>query len=295
MLKRTLVGGCVLAVTLGAWWIDSSRPGDPAWATASLGVVLTLGALWELLKMGGVGGAVRPVTMLAGVAWVALGSVNGLEQGALPSGLDGLRNLPFGGPLHMASLLCGVMLASRLRWAGGGSGVGTLARNPLFALPWVCGLVALVLPLLAGRLDFVLGVVLTTKSSDIGGYFAGKLLGRHKLAPSISPKKTWEGAVGGVLLPALVGSFLLAGVDVSLPVHDGLVVHLPSAPMLAALTGAAIGVVAIISDLCESLVKRALGCKDSGRLFGESGGFLDLADSLLLVAPVALAYTAFLA
>jgi CDP-diglyceride synthetase len=294
VLKRTLIGACVLAVALAAWWIDGSRPGEPAWATAGLGMVLVLGALWELLSMGGVGGAVRPVTMLAGLAWTVVVAGAGMGPEALPDGIDHGILSAFVGPMHVASVLCGLLLALRLRWSGG-HGVRTIARNPLIALAWVCGLAWLVHPLLAGRLDFVLGVVLTTKSSDIGAYFTGKFLGRHKMAPTISPKKTWEGAAGGVALPALVGAFLLAGVDVSLPVHDGQTVLLPSSPALAALTGAALGLVAIVSDLCESLVKRTLEVKDSGTIFGESGGFLDLADSLLLVAPLVLAYTAFLA
>lgn len=293
MLKRTLIGASVLAVTLTAWWVDSSRPGQPAWAMAALGVVLVLGALFELLRMAGAGPAVRVVTLAFGVVWVALGSLNGLPEGVLPPSLDGLRTSPYPGPMHAASILCGLLLAARLRHAGG-PGTATVARNPLFALAWVGGLTALIHALLAGRLEFVLGVVLTTKSSDIGGYFVGKTVGGRKLAPSISPGKTWAGAVGGVALPALVAVFLLSGVDVTLPVHGGQSVALPGSPLLAALLGAGLGVIAIVSDLCESLVKRALGCKDSGTLFGESGGFLDLADSLLLVAPVALAYTAVL-
>ena len=294
MLRRTLVGGAVLAVTLAAWWIDSRRPGQPAWAMAALGLVLALGALHELLVMGRERGAVQPVAMLMGVAWVALVALAGLPAGVLPSALDGLRGLPVAGPLVIASLLCSVMLAARLA-RGPGPAVAVLARNPLFVLAYTCGLAALLHALMAGRLDFVLGLVLTVKSSDVGAYFAGKYLGRRKLAPRISPGKTVAGAVGGVLLPAVVALGLLKGVDVTLPLHDGRAVFLPDGALPVALLGAGFGLVAIVSDLCESLIKRSLGCKDSGTLFGESGGFLDLADSLLLVAPSALAYTAVLA
>lgn len=295
MLKRTLVGATVLGVALTAWWLDSARPGEPAWAVAVLGVVLTLGALFEALTISGVRGAARGLTLVGGVLWIGALGLNGLSM-SLPEGssLDTLASLPLAGPLVLASLCANMALVGRLR-GGPGERVASLARKPLFALAWTAGLSALMLALLAGRLEFVLGVVLTSKSSDIGAYFTGKFLGRHKLVPSISPNKTVEGAVGGLAAPALVGSFLLAGVDVSLPVHDGLTVILPSAGWAAALLGAGLGLVVIVSDLCESLVKRALDVKDSGHLFGESGGFLDLADSLLLVAPLSLAYIAFLA
>ena len=170
---------------------------------------------------------------------------------------------------------------------GPGAHVVALVRRPWFCVAYAGGLAALMIPLLAGRVGIVVALVLVSKASDIGGYFAGKTLGRRKLAPVVSPNKTWEGLVGGVLLSAVVGALALPGLDATLPlVHAG-PVALPEGALAGALLGAALALVAAVSDLAESLVKRSLDVKDSGHWFGESGGFLDVADSLLLMGPAA--------
>jgi CDP-diglyceride synthetase len=98
--------------------------------------------------------------------------------------------------------------------------------------------------------------------------------------------------VGGVLLPAAVATLVLPGVPLGAPPLDALPATLPTQLPVLALYGGVIGVLAIVSDLSESLLKRSCEVKDSGRFFGSSGGFLDLIDSLLLVGACALAYTA---
>lgn len=306
MLKRTLIGATLLAVVLGAWSWDASRPGEPAWALAALGVALTLGALYELVTLYPDAGAeaagldLAPssagrtaLIMTAGTLWVALVALAGLPQRASFGDLAGSAGQPASW-LLFASLLTVPLVLARLR-RGPGKGMVRLARRPTFALPYTCGLSALVFILLQGRVEFAVGLVLVAKSSDIGAYFVGKTMGRHKLAPSISPNKTVEGMVGGLLLPALLASWLLADVEITLDLHRTGVVLLPGGALGAAGHGLALGALTVFSDLGESLIKRSFAVKDSGHLFGESGGFLDLADSLLLVAPVALAYTAFLA
>jgi phosphatidate cytidylyltransferase len=99
-----------------------------------------------------------------------------------------------------------------------------------------------------------------------------------------------EGAIGGVLLPALAAAWLLRSVPVGADPHSPLPLSLGT----ALLYGMVIGVIAEISDLSESLLKRSRAVKDSSRVFGQAGGFLDLSDSLLLVGPCALAYTSLL-
>jgi hypothetical protein len=120
----------------------------------------------------------------------------------------------------------------------------------------------------------VLAFVAVTICSDIGGYFAGSFLGKHKLAPSISPKKTWEG-LGGSLAACLIAGWL----TLSYLLHDhwwqGLIF------------GFAVTVAAIVGDLVESTIKRDLGIKDMGSLLPGHGGVLDRIDSLLFAAPVA--------
>jgi phosphatidate cytidylyltransferase len=111
---------------------------------------------------------------------------------------------------------------------------------------------------------------------DSSAYFVGSAIGRTPLAPVISPKKSVEGAVAGLVGAALVGPLL------------GLPVNLP--PLLMAGYGVAIAAATIIGDLIESLIKRQTGVKDSGVLIPGHGGLLDRMDSLLLSAPVAVLY-----
>lgn len=117
-------------------------------------------------------------------------------------------------------------------------------------------------------------VVLATWVGDSAAYLTGRALGRHKLAPRISPGKTVEGAIGGLVGSMLMGSLVVAA--------SGL------APWwLGAIVGATIGVVGQIGDLSESLLKRQAGVKDSGSLIPGHGGMLDRIDALLFAFPIA--------
>ncbi|OQX20493.1 MAG: hypothetical protein BWK76_00975 [Desulfobulbaceae bacterium A2] len=112
-----------------------------------------------------------------------------------------------------------------------------------------------------------------TAASDTGAYYSGRAWGRHKLCPHISPGKTREGAVGGVI--AAVGAALAIGVWL-----------LPQvSPVRLALAAVVLALVGIVGDLAESVLKRAYGVKDSGTLLAGHGGVLDRGDSLLLAAP----------
>ncbi len=122
--------------------------------------------------------------------------------------------------------------------------------------------------------------VLLTWGSDVGAYFAGRLLGRRKLMPSVSPAKTVEGAIGGVVL-----SIVLCWVYVRhLLVPHG---QLGLSPWGIVIFAVAIAVAAQMGDLFESLLKREAKVKDSSDLLPGHGGFLDRVDSLLFVLPVA--------
>ena len=126
----------------------------------------------------------------------------------------------------------------------------------------------------------VVGVVLATKSCDIGAYFTGRAIGRHKLIPWLSPGKTWEGLVGGIVAGAAAGAGL-AALSTYLPLDD----HVT--PPFGAVCGAIFAVVGQFGDLAESLLKRGARLKDSGTLLPGMGGVLDVLDSPLMVAPVA--------
>ena len=115
---------------------------------------------------------------------------------------------------------------------------------------------------------WLLFVLLATFATDTGAYFVGRLAGRRRLAPTISPNKTWEGAVGGFI--AAVGAAVAMSLLFPLPVE----------PWLVALFGAAIGIVAQLGDLAQSMLKRSVGAKDAGRLIPGHGGVLDRFDSV---------------
>jgi phosphatidate cytidylyltransferase len=119
----------------------------------------------------------------------------------------------------------------------------------------------------------IMALLFLVWAADIGGYAAGKTMGKHKLAPNISPGKTWEGWVGGTLLTLGMGWAL----GFMLP-------ELPLAHRLGA--AAVVAVFGVLGDLAESMLKRSVGVKDSGRILPGHGGLLDRFDALLLVLPV---------
>ncbi len=129
-----------------------------------------------------------------------------------------------------------------------------------------------------GRLLLCLWLIAVAKFCDVGALLTGLAIGRHKMAPQISPKKTWEGAVGGVLVSMGIGAFVAWLGRGVLPPH--------LTPLIAALLAAPIALVAIVSDLIESIIKRRADLKDSGIGIPGIGGFFDLTDSLLLTAPL---------
>ena len=131
----------------------------------------------------------------------------------------------------------------------------------------------------AGHLILCLWVVAVAKFSDVGGLLAGMAAGRTPLAPLISPKKTWEGAVGGVLVAMGVGAFVAWLGRGRVPAGF--------TPGHAALVAAPVAAVAIVSDLIESMIKRRAKLKDSGSVIPGIGGMFDMSDSLILAAPVA--------
>lgn len=128
-----------------------------------------------------------------------------------------------------------------------------------------------------GGLLPLVSFVAVVKAGDIAAYLVGSLLGRTRMAPSLSPGKTWEGALAG-LAGSMAAAWLVLECFGPAPRRPwgGWPVY-----------GLLLGLAGIVGDLCESLVKRDCGVKDSGRWLGGLGGMLDLVDSLLLAAPVA--------
>lgn len=148
-----------------------------------------------------------------------------------------------------------------------------------FYLAWPLSLIILVRGDQPGYLSrgfwWLLMLLLAVWANDAAAYFTGHYLGRHQLSPTISPNKTWEGFFGGLVFTIIAVIVVSAGAD-----------HFAAAPLHIPLLhqvvlGALVCVVAVIGDLGESAIKRAVDAKDSGNLFPGHGGMLDRADSLL--------------
>jgi phosphatidate cytidylyltransferase len=141
----------------------------------------------------------------------------------------------------------------------------------------------LVFPACAGGMytyRIVLGILIFVWINDTGAYLSGSAFGRHKLIPRISPKKSWEGLIGGTLL-TIGASFIMNWImGDMLAFHNWLVLSV------------IVSIFGVLGDLTESLIKRNAGVKDSGNLMPGHGGALDRIDSILFVMPFAAAYLA---
>ena len=136
---------------------------------------------------------------------------------------------------------------------------------------------------LDGGRNWVLFALFTTFGSDTAAFFIGRALGKHHLAPKISPHKTREGAIGGVIGAMLVSLLFVAPAPLSLPLNYG----------QAILLALAVSVLGQFGDLAESLLKRNLGVKESGKAMPGHGGFLDRTDSVVFAGVVVYLYYIF--
>jgi phosphatidate cytidylyltransferase len=194
----------------------------------------------------------------------------------------------WGKPVHLLLPLATVVFAVRLLGERSPENRVEALSSTLFGLVYVPLLlqyfVRIVTPLPGdtltpdGRLLLALWLIAATKFCDMGALLAGLAIGRHKMAPQISPKKTWEGAAGGVALSMAIGALLAWLMRGQLPAH--------MTPGIAALMAAPIAIAGIVADLVESVLKRRANMKDSGATVPGMGGVFDVSDSLMLAAPV---------
>lgn len=184
-------------------------------------------------------------------------------------------------------LLAVVMLARGVAgWSAWPAALRLWGGLLLFACAWL----ALVQARQVG-LEFLLSVLTLVWMADIAAYVGGKTMGRRKLAPSVSPGKTWEGAISGA-----IGVLVLAGTWVWADAqgwggHGSLYARLWSLGSLLAVMGLVfLTTMSVVGDLVESLVKRSAGAKDSSRLLPGHGGVLDRIDALLPVLPLSMMF-----
>ncbi len=263
MLKdRVVTAILLLAGLLGAVFLL------PAAGWMVLCAALCSAAAWE---WGGLARFERPLRMTSaivfGVTCLMVAYMAGLGDGSL-SGVVLLT------PLYLVSALFWVLLVPL--W---------LARKWSLASPALASLVGFVvlIPTALAMMHLrsfgpwvLLGTMAVVWVADIAAYFCGRAFGRHKLAPSISPGKTWEGALGGALAVMLFGF----GVLVALGARQ------PGGAWVIALALLAWTAISVIGDLFESLLKRQAGLKDSGSILPGHGGILDRIDSLTSTLPL---------
>jgi phosphatidate cytidylyltransferase len=285
---RLTLGAVIIAALAGLCWLDAraAKPGIFLGPLALIAAWLCAGELLAMLRARGFepvawafySAALLPVAFSCvpilffeitnnytmGVhGWLAIGLVAGL---AVSFFAEMLRfQEPGRASINVAATAFAVLYL--------GGCLGTIVQIRLARAPLPIGGLRGLLPLLA--------FIVTVKLSDICQYAFGRLFGRHKLAPRLSPGKTWEGAVGGIALTSVIVSTAIA-----LRVYgwEQLQWQFLIPPILFTLSVAVAG---LFGDLAESLLKRDAGFKDSSSWMPGFGGVLDLMDSLLLSAPVA--------
>jgi phosphatidate cytidylyltransferase len=252
LASRLVVTAAGLPIVLGAAWLGG-------WTMLALIAVAALIALHELYRAGR---AFRPLVLagyggtLAALLGLQLGNVTWMLGGALLTLPLAFLFALFSGTRQSFTVSIAVTVVGTV-WVGLGLAYLMLIRD----IPE------------HGRLA-IFTVLLTIFVTDTGAYLVGRLVGRHRMAPVISPGKSWEGFVGGAVA-GLFTSFVALYKAGYVEVWESIVL------------GAVVVVASVVGDLLESLVKRDLGIKDSGHLLGGHGGVLDRVDSLLVAGPAA--------
>lgn len=235
-------------------------------------------AAYEYLKLAAVGAEAHNAHLRIPIWWMALGTALAF--------VVTLPNFPVEAQLPVLSALTLVLFA----WNGFRAPLIQVLPDTaqgLFGLIWIAYPLTLV-PLLWKQEDgpaLVLFLMVCVWAGDIAALYIGKAFGKHKLAPRLSPGKTWEGSAASVL-GSLAAAGLVIWIGDTLTARGNLILHITE-PIWQTLTLAAIvNIAAQLGDLLESAIKRGAGVKDSGTMLPGHGGILDRIDALLVAAPV---------
>lgn len=294
MLKdRLLSSAIVLAVVVGLLWLDARYP------------VAGVGGIWllPLLLLFAIGTADDIVRLFRGAnqntaRWIPLIATGIIPLfAALPYlwevfGSGYPDDCPVGRVGWIAvgafAAIALTLLGEMANYGRGPSGASARIAQTIFIATYV-GIAMAMLVVLRnlGDDDWGLAALITfiavTKSCDAGAYASGRLLGRHKLIPRLSPGKTWEGSIGGIALSMGVA---YACVHYLMPAMAD-ATETPPPVWGPAVLGAVCAIAGMLGDLAESLIKRDAGAKDSGTLLPGLGGVWDVTDSLIAAAPPA--------
>ncbi len=296
---RLTLGPLLILLMIGIFWADSQFDRMELtgfWETLSFGrtyfpagiilfilsVLVIPIAAWELSR----------ILQANGIAASALLTAIAAETGlvihyCIPQDTNAMTAVAV-----VSTCLVGMFVLALMYYSKGKNveGVVAAAGGTMFAMIYLGFMLGFFLALRRWHPSWmILAIIMVTKMCDTGAFFVGSSIGKHKLIPWLSPKKTWEGLIGGLATSALVAA-LLAMWGQSLgevEFQPGQVYQYSITPWVAAGAGALIGLVGQAGDLTASLFKRDAGIKDSSSLLPGFGGVLDLLDSPLLVAPVA--------
>lgn len=253
---RAASGAVYVALVLGAAWLG-------AWATWILFLIVLLLAVkeWHALDRR-VGAGAFPEHLALTAAWLAY-------MASAPLWLPTTDVL-------IARLLLAAAAAAYLAYGVARSPArGSALRFALLTVAWLALPMACAPHLVRTGPALFVGFMLLLWTNDTGAYLVGKAIGRRKLMPRVSPGKTWEGFIGGMLLTLLL-AWPISRLSNALPLPGWLI------------AAAGVAIASTIGDLWESALKRKAGVKDSGRIMPGHGGALDRFDGYLLAAPVML-------
>jgi phosphatidate cytidylyltransferase len=235
-------------------------------------------AAYEYLKLAAAGAEANGTHLRIPIWWMAIGTALAF--------VVTLPNFPVDGQLPVLSGITLLLFA----WNAFREPLVQVLPDTaqgLFGLIWIAYPLTLI-PLLWMQEDgpaLVLFLMVCVWSGDIAALYVGRAFGRHKLAPRISPAKTWEGSIASIL-GSLVAAAIVIWLGDTLTARGNMILHITE-PVWQTLTLAAVlNIAAQLGDLLESAVKRGAGVKDSGTMLPGHGGILDRIDALLVAAPV---------
>jgi len=275
MVARTVIGIIMTAALSGVLWLDwhleQTSQAITALPLTFVIVVLSLVAFDEMIKLLAakglevlwVSGCLGVVALIALPIWWPLIGIQ--TDGPEGSGL-----------LVLFGLLLLVIFLDQMNQQAIDTALLRISATALTILYLGVGGALILAIRLTHHMPLFLLFVGAVKVTDIGAYFVGSAIGKHRLVGRLSPQKSWEGLIGGLVCGTLVCLGGAWALSIAWPVWKVVVFAV------------AMGLAGQFADLCESLLKRSAQVKDSGRVLPQFGGVLDMLDSLLLAAPVAM-------
>jgi phosphatidate cytidylyltransferase len=271
-MKRILTAAVLILAVLALIFFGK------LWMITLFAAIIAELAAYEYLRLAAVGAEAHDAKLRIPIWWMALGTMLAF--------VVTLPDFPLEAQLPVLSALTLALFA----WNGFLSPLIQVLPDTaqgLFGLIWIVYPLTLV-PLLWKQEDgpaLLLFLMVCVWAGDIAALYIGRTFGKHKLAPRLSPGKTWEGAIASIIGSILVAALVVYLSD-TLNARGNTILHISEPLWQSLVLAAIINIAAQLGDLLESAIKRGAGVKDSGTILPGHGGILDRIDALLLAAPV---------